>query len=407
MNKYIKDFPILSTQSNGKSLVYLDNAATTQKPKAVIDAVNNYYDACNANPHRGNYDLSVKATEMYESARETVRKFINASTAEEIIFTKNTTEAINLVAYTYGLSFIGQGDEIVLSVAEHHSNLIPWQMVAKAKGAVLKYMYMDSDGSLPYSEIDTKIGSKTKLVAVAHISNVLGMINPVEYIVKKAHSVGAVTVVDCAQSVPHMKIDVQALGADFIAFSGHKMFAPMGIGVLYGKKELLDKMPPFLTGGEMIEYVHEQDATYAELPYKFEAGTRNVGGAVGLQAAIKYIESVGFDNIHDIERYLIDYAYGRLSELPFITIVGSGAKDRSGVIAFHVKDAHPHDVASILDADGVAVRAGHHCAQPLMRFLGLNSTCRASFSFYNTRDDIDIFIESLKKVRGVLHLEPK
>lgn len=407
MNKYIKDFPILSTQSNGKSLVYLDNAATTQKPKAVIDAVNNYYDACNANPHRGNYDLSVKATEMYESARETVRKFINASTAEEIIFTKNTTEAINLVAYTYGLSFIGQGDEIVLSVAEHHSNLIPWQMVAKAKGAVLKYMYIDSDGSLPYSEIDTKIGSKTKLVAVAHISNVLGMINPVEYIVKKAHSVGAVTVVDCAQSVPHMKIDVQALGADFIAFSGHKMFAPMGIGVLYGKKELLDKMPPFLTGGEMIEYVHEQDATYAELPYKFEAGTQNVGGAVGLQAAIKYIESVGFDNIHDIERYLIDYAYGRLSELPFITIVGSGAKDRSGVIAFNVKDAHPHDVASILDADGVAVRAGHHCAQPLMRFLGLNSTCRASFSFYNTRDDIDIFIESLKKVRGVLHLEPK
>jgi cysteine desulfurase/selenocysteine lyase len=405
LNKYIKDFPILNTQAGGKPLYYLDNAATTQKPTAVIEAVNNYYYACNANPHRGNYELSVKATEMYEHSRETVRSFINAKSAEEIIFTKNTTEAINLIAYCYGLTFINEGDEIVLSVSEHHSNLIPWQMVAKARGAVLKYMYVDSDGRLPETEIEDKIGPKTKLVAFAQISNVLGTVNPVKDIVKKAHSVGAITIVDCAQSVPHMEVDVQSLDADFIAFSGHKMFAPMGIGVLYGKKELLDKMPPFLSGGEMIEYVYEQSATYAELPYKFEAGTQNVGGAVGLEAAISYIKSVGFEKIRDIESELMEYAYSKMSELPFITIYGGGEKGRSGVIAFNVTDVHPHDVASILDADGVAIRAGHHCAQPLMRFLGLNSTCRVSFSIYNTREDIDAFIDSLKKVRRVMRLE--
>lgn len=402
-NEYRKDFPLLQQKMNGQPLVYLDNGATTQKPAAVIDAINTYYSRYNANPHRGAYDLSVKATDLYEHARKRVKTFINARHGYEIVFTKNASESLNLLAYSYGMNFVEAGDEIVISIAEHHSNLIPWQQVAKARGAVLKYMYLDETGRIDTEEIENKITAKTKIVAVTHVSNVLGMVNPVADIVKKAHSVGAVVVVDGAQSVPHMKIDVQALDADFLVFSGHKMLSPMGIGVLYGKEELLDKMPPFLFGGDMIEYVEEQDATFAPLPAKFEAGTQNVGGAVGLAAAIDYINQVGFEEIERREKELMEYAVAKLRELPYIELYGcTELKDKTGVITFNIKDIHPHDVASILDADGVAIRAGHHCAQPLMKYLKVNATCRASVYFYNTRAEIDQLVASLGKVRGVM-----
>ncbi|MGL6016650.1 MAG: cysteine desulfurase [Selenomonadaceae bacterium] len=402
-NEYRKDFPLLQQEMNGHPLVYLDNGATTQKPAAVIDAVNTYYSRYNANPHRGAYDLSVKATDLYEHARKRVKTFINARHGYEIVFTKNASESLNLLAYSYGMHFVEAGDEIVISIAEHHSNLIPWQQVAKARGAVLKYMYLDDDGRIAAAEIENKITARTKIVAVTHVSNVLGIVNPVDAVVKKAHSVGAVVIIDGAQSVPHMKIDIQALDADFLVFSGHKMLSPMGIGVLYGKAELLDKMPPFLFGGDMIEYVEEQDATFAPLPAKFEAGTQNVGGAVGLAAAIDYINQVGFVEIERREKELIAYAVAKLKELPYIELYGcTDLKDKTGVITFNIKDIHPHDVASILDADGVAIRAGHHCAQPLMKYLKVNATCRASFYFYNTRAEIDQLLASLQKVRGVM-----
>lgn len=400
---YTADFPVLSRPANGKRLVYLDNGATTQKPLAVIEAIREYYQAFNANPHRGAYELSVKATELYENAREKVRTFIGAAKPGEIILTKNATESLNLVAYSYGMNFIGEGDEIVISIAEHHSNLVPWQQVAKAKGAVLKYLYLDKNGRIPDSEIQEKITPKTKLVGVTQVSNVLGIKMPIEKIIKKAHEVGAVAVIDAAQSVPHLKIDVQALDADFLVFSGHKMLAPMGIGVLYGKEALLDKMPPFLCGGDMIEYVKEQETTFAPLPAKFEAGTQNVGGAVGLAAAIDYLQQVGLDNIERTEKQLVDYALSKLLKLPYLTVYGNhDSLDKTGVISFNVQDVHPHDVSSILDADGIAIRAGHHCAQPLMRYLGVNATCRASFYFYNTTEDIDSLVNSLSRVRSVL-----
>jgi len=402
-NEYIKDFPILQKPMNGKSLVYLDNGATTQKPLSVIQAVDDYYTTFNANPHRGAYDLSVKATEIYEGARETVQKFIGAANSYEVIFTKNATESLNLLAYSYGMNFIEAGDEIVISIAEHHSNLVPWQQVAKAKGAILKYIYLDSVGRITQQEIAAKITDKTKIVAVTQVSNVLGIINPIADIVKKAHSVGAVVIVDGAQSVPHFKVDVQALDIDFLVFSGHKMLSPMGIGVLYGKEALLDKMPPFLCGGDMIDYVWEQETTFAPLPAKFEAGTQNVGGAAGLAAAIEYIGKIGFDKIEAIEADLIQYAIPKLKALPYITLYGSDDLSvKTGVIAFNVADIHPHDVSTILDADGVAIRAGHHCAHPLMQYLGVNATCRASLYFYNTREDVDKLIDSLSRVRGVL-----
>ncbi len=402
-NEYRKDFPLLQQKMNGHPLVYLDNGATTQKPAAVIEAVTTYYSRYNANPHRGAYDLSVKATDLYEHARKRVKTFINARHGYEIVFTKNASESLNLLAYSYGMNFVEAGDEIVISIAEHHSNLIPWQQVAKARGAVLKYMYLDEDGRIAAEEIENKITARTKIVAVTHVSNVLGMVNPVADIVKKAHGVGAVVIVDGAQSVPHMKIDVQALDADFLVFSGHKMLSPMGIGVLYGKEELLDKMPPFLFGGDMIEYVEEQEATFAPLPAKFEAGTQNVGGAVGLAAAIDYINQVGFEEIERREKDLMEYAVARLRELPYIELYGcTDLKDKTGVITFNIKEIHPHDVASILDADGVAIRAGHHCAQPLMKYLKVNATCRASVYFYNTRAEIDQLVASLGKVRGVM-----
>jgi cysteine desulfurase/selenocysteine lyase len=402
-NNYVNDFPILQKMMNGKRLVYLDNGATTQKPLSVINAVQEYYAAFNANPHRGAYELSVKATQIYEDAREKVRNFLGAEKTSEIIFTKNATESLNLLAYSYGMTFINSGDEIVISIAEHHSNIVPWQQVAKAKGATLQYLYVNEAGILTDEEIENKISSKTKIVAVTQVSNVLGIINPIEKIVHKAHSVGAVVIVDGAQSVPHFSVDVRALDIDFLAFSGHKMLAPMGVGVLYGKEHLLDKMPPFLSGGDMIEYVWEQDTSFAPLPAKFEAGTQNVGGVLGLSAAIDYIEKVGFSNIEQIEEELIHYAIPKIKQLPFITLYGcDDLSKKTGVISFNVNDIHPHDVSSILDADGVAIRAGHHCAHPLMQYLGVNATCRASFYFYNTREDVDALINALGRVRGVL-----
>ena len=400
------DFPLLAREVNGKPLVYLDNGATTQKPESVIQAMCGYYGGCNANPHRGAYALSVQATDIYENARERTRQFIHAKSAKEIIFTKNATEALNLVAYSYGLTNIGAGDEIVLTISEHHSNLVPWQQVAKARGAVLRYIYLEADGNLSAADIETKITAKTKLVAVTQVSNVLGLVNPVKDIVARAHRAGAVVVVDGSQSVAHMAVDVQDIGADFFAFSGHKLLSPMGIGVLYGREALLDAMPPFLTGGDMIEYVEEQDTTFAELPAKFEAGTQNVGGAAGLTAAIDYLETFGFDNIQRIEKELVDYALPQLRALPYIELYGCDSRqdNKTGIITFNVKDVHPHDVATILDAEGVAVRAGHHCAQPLMKYLGQNATCRASFYLYNTKEDVDRWLAALKKVRTVMHL---
>ncbi|MDD6126534.1 MAG: cysteine desulfurase [Veillonellaceae bacterium] len=402
--EFLKDFPLLHTQMNGKPIVYLDNGATTQKPEQVIRALCGYYGGCNANPHRGAYALSVEATEIYENARKVTAQFIHAKRPEEIIFTKNATEALNLVAYSYGLTNVGKGDEIVITIAEHHSNLVPWQHVAKAKGATLKYIYLEKDGNLSDEDIETKITEKTKLVAVTQVSNVLGLKNDVKKVAKKAHSVGAVVVVDGSQSVAHQKVDVQDIDADFFAFSGHKMLSPMGIGVLYGKYDILDAMPPFLMGGDMIEYVQEQDTTFAELPAKFEAGTQNVGGAAGLQAAIEYLGKIGFDRIEAIEKELVDYALPQLRELPYIELYGcdSTRDNKTGIIAFNVKDVHPHDVATILDSTGVAVRAGHHCAQPLHRYLGLNASCRASFYLYNTKEDVDRWIAALKTVRSVL-----
>ena len=384
-------------------MVYLDNAATTQKPRQVNEAVTRFYEEANANPLRGVYDLSVKATEAYESAREKVANLIGAKDASEIIFTRNTTEALNLIAYSYGLSHLHEGDEIVITIMEHHSNILPWQMVARQTGAKLVYMMIDKEGRISPEEIETKITDRTKIVSIGYVSNVMGVLNPVEAVIKKAHSVGAIAIVDGAQSTPHMKVDVTELDCDFYALSGHKMLAPMGIGALYGKMKLLLEMPPFLTGGEMIEYVEQQSATFAEVPHKFEAGTVNAGGAVGLGAAIDYINSIGLDYIEKREAELVKYMIERMGELPYIEIIG-GSKpcDHHGIVTFMVEDVHPHDVASILDEQHVCIRAGHHCAQPLLKFLGVNATDRASVYFYNTEEEIDRFIDALTKVRGYL-----
>ena len=404
VNEYLRDFPILQTKMNGRPIVYLDNGATTQKPETVIRAVADYCTYCNANPHRGAYELSVKATDIYERARVRTQQFIGAARPEEVVFTKNATEALNLVAYSYGLANVHEGDEIVITISEHHSNIVPWQFVAKSRGAVLKYIYLGEDGNLSEADIAQQITERTKIVAVTQVSNVLGLVNDVRAVADRAHAVGAVVVVDGSQSVPHIKVDVQAMDADFFAFSGHKMLSPMGIGVLYGKYDILDAMPPFLFGGDMIDYVGEQETTFAELPAKFEAGTQNVSGASGLIAAIDYLDKIGFDRIEAIERDLLSYALPQLRELPFVELYGcdSTRGNKTGIITFNVKDVHPHDVSTILDSYGVAIRAGHHCAQPLMRYLGQNATCRASFYLYNTHEDIDQFVEALKKVRGVL-----
>jgi len=393
-DEIIKDFPILKN----RKIAYLDSGATTQKPAQVINAIDKFYENNNANPHRGAYSLSIEATEEYENTRTKIANFINAKHREEIIFSKNATESLNLIAYSYGMDNLSKDDEVVLSIMEHHSNLVPWQSVCKKTGAKLNYMYINDEFELSDEEIESKITDKTKIVGITHISNVLGTVNNVEKIIKYAHKKGAIVVVDSSQSIPHMKIDVQKLDCDFLVFSGHKMLAPLGIGVLYGKKELLNKMNPFLMGGDMIEYVYEQDTTYAPLPNKFEAGTQNVEGVIGLGAAIDYIENVGYDNINKIEDEIVSYAREKLLELDFITLYMTPNKDNhQGVISFNINGVHPHDVASILDNYGVCVRSGNHCAQPLMRFLGIDSTCRASFYFYNTKDDVDRLIEALKK----------
>lgn len=396
MADYKKDFPLLMN----RSIAYLDNAATEQRPVSVLEAENNFYEKYNANPLRGLYELGVEATEQYENARERVRRFLNAGSTKEIIFTRNTTESINLVAYCYGLNFLHAEDEILVTVMEHHSNLLPWQMVAKATGARLVYLDCEQDGTLTAQEIENKITSHTKLAAIGHVSNVLGCINPVETVIEKVHANGGVVLVDAAQSAPHMKVDVAKLDADFVVFSGHKLMASMGIGVLYGKEALLEQMPPFLSGGEMIEYVTRTGAAYAQLPHKFEAGTVNGGGAVSLAAALDYMDSIGMDNIVCKEQELTKYAFEGMQQTPGVQIIGSpNWEEHHGIISFAVQDVHPHDVASILDEDGVAIRAGHHCAQPLLAHLGIRSCARASFAFYNTKEDIDRFLASLSQVR--------
>ena len=396
-----KDFPILEN----RKISYLDSGATTQKPKQVIEAIDNYYENYNANPHRGAYSLSMEATEVYEDTRTKIAKFINARYREEVIFSKNATESLNLLAYSYGMDNLKKDDEVVISIMEHHSNLVPWQKVTKATGSKLNYMYINDEFELSDEEIESKITDKTKIVGIAHVSNVLGTINNVKKIIKYAHKKGAVVIVDASQSIPHTRIDVQDLDADFLVFSGHKMLAPLGIGILYGKRELLNKMNPFLMGGDMIEYVYEQETTFAPLPNKFEAGTQNVEGVIGLGAAIDYIENLGYENIQKIEDEVVTYARQELSKLDYLTIYMTPNKENhSGVISFNINGVHPHDVASILDSENVCVRSGNHCAQPLMRFLGIDSTCRASFYFYNTKEDVDNLVKALNKAYNMFKM---
>ncbi len=389
-----EDFPIFKN----RDIAYLDSGATAQKPQIVIDAINNFYDKFNANPHRGAYTLSVEATAVYEDTRAKIAKFINAKHPEEIIFSKNASESLNLLAYSYGLDNLKKGDDVVISIMEHHSNLVPWQFVTQKTGSELKYMYINDEFELSKEEIESKITDNTKIVGITHVSNVLGTINNIKEIIKYAHKKGAVVIVDASQSIPHMKIDVQDLDADFLVFSGHKMFAPLGIGVLYGKRELLNKMNPFLMGGDMIEYVYEQKTTFAPLPNKFEAGTQNVEGVVGLGAAIDYINSIGYDKIQEHDREIVEYAREKLSKLDYLDIyMTPNAENHSAVISFNIKGVHPHDVASILDSENVCVRSGNHCAQPLMRFLDIDSTCRASFYIYNTKEDVDRLVAGIEK----------
>ncbi|MBP5184294.1 MAG: cysteine desulfurase [Lachnospiraceae bacterium] len=393
-----KDFPILQD----RDYIYFDNAATSMRPVAVTDAMTRFNETVNSNPMRGLYEWSIKATDAYESARAKVAKFIGAKSAEEIIFTRNATESLNLIAYSYGRAFVEEGDEIVVSVSEHHSNILPWQMVAREKGAKLVWLECAPDGSYSDEEL-AKIGPRTKVVAIAQVSNVLGQPKDIKKIAALAHENGAVIVADGAQAAPHMAVNVQEMDADFYVFSGHKMLGPMGIGVCYGKKKLLEKMPPFLTGGEMIEYVTRESATYAEVPHKFEAGTVNASGAVGLAAAIDYLENVGFDFITKQEEKLTALLMDEMSRIPYVTVYGD--KDPSkhcGIVTFNIEGCHPHDVSSILDADKVCIRAGHHCAQPLMQYMKVNATCRASLYFYNTEDEVFRFAKSLAKVREEL-----
>lgn len=398
MNNIKKDFPLLENEN----ITYLDSGATTQKPIQVIKAVEEFYKKYNANPHRGAYLLSVEATEQYENTRTKIAKFINAKHREEIIFSKNATESLNLIAYSYGLDNLKKDDEVVISIMEHHSNLVPWQKMTKQTGSKLNYMYINENYEITDEEIESKITDKTKIVGITHVSNVLGTINNVKKIIKYAHKKGAVVIVDASQSIPHMKIDVQDLDADFLVFSGHKMLAPLGIGVLYGKREILNKMTPFLMGGDMIEYVYEQETTFAPLPNKFEAGTQNVEGVIGLGAAIDYIENLGYNKIQEIEHEVISYARQELSKLDYLTLYTTpNEENHSSVISFNINGVHPHDVASILDSEGVCVRSGNHCAQPLMRFLGIDSTCRASFYIYNTKDDVDKLVKALDKAYNI------
>ena len=395
-----KLFPILDQEVNGKPLVYLDSSATSQKPIQVIETIEKYYREINSNVHRGVHTLGTRATDAYEGAREKVRKFINAKSTQEVIFTRGTTTSINTVASSYAAANLKEGDEIVITYMEHHSNIIPWQQVAKRTGAQLKYIPLQEDGTLSLEDVRATITPNTRIVSVMQVSNVLGVINPVKEIAQIAHENGAIMVVDGAQSAPHMKIDVQDLDCDFLAFSGHKMCGPTGIGVLYGKKHLLENMEPIEFGGEMIDFVHLQESTWKELPWKFEGGTPIIAGAVGLGAAIDFLNEVGLDNIAEHEHKLVAYALEKLSAIEGMTIYGPlDAAKRAGLITFNIKDVHPHDVATVLDAEGIAVRAGHHCAQPLMRWLNASATARASFYLYNTKEDIDKLVEGLVKTK--------
>ncbi|MGG7620085.1 cysteine desulfurase [Robertmurraya sp. GLU-23] len=393
-------FPILHQEVNGKPLVYLDSAATSQKPISVIESLEKYYKEYNSNVHRGVHTLGTKATDAYEGAREKVRRFIHAKSTEEIIFTRGATTALNMVAHSYGSDNLREGDEIVITFMEHHANIIPWQQVAKKTGATLKYIPLQEDGTISLDDVRATITSNTKIVSVMKVSNVLGVMNPIKDIAKIAHENGAIMVVDGAQAAPHMKIDVQDLDCDFLAFSGHKMCGPTGIGVLYGKKQHLEKMEPVETGGEMIDFVDLYESTWKELPWKFEAGTPIIAGAVGLGAAIDFLEQIGLENIEAHEHKLAAYAMEKLSRIEGMTIYGP--KDpglRAGVVTFNIDDVHPHDVATVLDAEGIAVRAGHHCAQPLMKWLKATATARASFYLYNTEEEIDKLVEGLIKTK--------
>ncbi|WP_249704890.1 cysteine desulfurase [Bacillus zhangzhouensis] len=392
-----EQFPILHQQVNGHDLVYLDSAATSQKPRVVIDAMNEYYRSYNSNVHRGVHTLGTKATDAYEGAREKVRAFIRASSVQEIIFTRGTTTALNTVAISYARANLKEGDEIVITHMEHHANIIPWQQAAKATGATLKYIPLQEDGTLSLEDVKQTITHQTKIVAVAHVSNVLGTINPIKEIAKIAHDHGAIIVVDGAQSTPHMQIDVQDLDCDFFAFSGHKMCGPTGIGVLYGKKDLLNNMEPAEFGGEMIDFVDLYDSTWKELPWKFEAGTPIIAGAVGLGKAIDFLNDIGMEEVSRYEHQLATYALERFKELEGATVYGP--QHRAGLVTFNLDDVHPHDASTVLDTEGVAIRAGHHCAQPLMKWLGVSATARASFYLYNTEEEIDELIAALRKTK--------
>ena len=398
VEKIRKDFPILDQIVNDEPLVYLDNAATTQKPKAVLEAVNRYYQEDNANVHRGVHTLAERATASYEGARETVRRFINASSTKEVLFTRGTTTGLNWIG-RFAEEILEEGDEVLISIMEHHSNILPWQEACRKTGAKLVYAYL-KDGGLDLEDFREKLTDRTKFVSITHTSNVLGVINPVQEIAQLAHEKGAIMVVDGAQSVPHMKIDVKKLDADFFVFSGHKMAGPTGIGVLYGKEHYLNQMSPVEFGGEMIDFVYEQSATWKELPWKFEAGTPNMAGAIGLAAAIDYLEAIGMDAIERHEQDLIAYVFPKLQAIEGLKIYGSqDLAKRSGVISFNLGDLHPHDLATALDYEGVAVRAGHHCAQPLIQYLEVPATARASFYLYNTKEDCDKLVEALIKTK--------
>lgn len=397
VEKIRKDFPILSRLIHGKKLVYFDNAATTQKPNQVIETIQNYYTNLNSNIHRGVHYLSEAATKEYECARKIIQNFINAKHLEEIIYTRGTTESINLVASSYGYSNFKEGDEILISAMEHHSNIVPWQIICQRTGAKLKVIPMNDNGEIILEEFDKLLNEKTKFVSIVQVSNSLGTINPVKYIIDKAHKFNIPVLVDAAQSIQHLKIDVQELDCDFLAFSGHKIYGPTGIGILYGKKKHLIEMPPYQGGGDMIMSVSFEKTIYNELPYKFEAGTPNIAGVIGLGVAIRYVNNIGIEVIEKYEKELLDYATNLLSEMPELKIIGT-AENKASVISFIINNAHPHDVGTILDRDGIAIRTGHHCTEPVMRRFNIPATSRASFSFYNTFEEIDVLAKSLKKV---------
>jgi len=400
VEKIRNDFPILSQKVHGKNLCYLDNAATTQKPKIVINELNRYYETLNSNVHRGVHSLSEMATQAYEDSRINVRNFINASSEREIIFTRGTTEGINLVAQSFGRLNLKEGDEVIISAMEHHSNIVPWQIICEEKGAKLKIIPIDNNGEIIFEEYERLLSEKTKIVAIVYVSNSLGTINPVKKIIDKAHGLGVPVLIDGAQAIQHLKVDIQELDCDFFVFSGHKIYGPTGIGVLYGKRNLLEEMPPFMGGGDMISKVTFEKTTYNQLPYKFEAGTPNIADTIGLKKALEYVNQIGIDKIKDYEKGLLDYATESLSQIEGLKIIGQ-AKEKSSVISFVFDNVHPHDVGTFLDFEGIAVRTGHHCTQPVMDRFNIPATTRASFALYNTKEEVDILVNGLKKVLEV------